>query len=273
VFVWWCAVTARATTPTSSTNPGNTTVASPTLFQRAVALLAAFRARPSMRTAPSADRNKEPIAQVLAKYAPFSLSECKSCLEIASGTGQHVAFFAARFSHVTFQPTEYAGGSAGPESPAYGSLKPVFDSIVAHSGGMANVLPPCELDAAATEWTVENMQPPGTRWDAVYACNVCHISPFSVSEGLFAGAGRLLAPDGALFIYGPFMVEGQHTAPSNEAFDQRLREQNPSWGVRDTATLAELAANHGMTMEAREEMPANNFVLVFRKGAGRGSAQ
>ena len=219
-----------------------------------------------MRNAPSAERNREPIAQVLARHAPFALppERMASCLEIASGTGQHVAFFASRFGHVTFQPTEFSGGSAGPEAPAYGSLSPVFDSILAHSGGMANVLPPCELDAAAAEWTVEDAD---VRWDAVYACNVCHISPYSVSEGLFAGAGRVLAPDGALFIYGPFMVDGQHTAPSNEAFDQRLRAQNPTWGVRDTATLAELAKSHGLIMEAREEMPANNFVLVFRKAA------
>ena len=218
-----------------------------------------------MRSAPSAERNKGPISDVLAKHAPFaSAAERVCCLEIASGTGQHVAHFATRFPHVTFQPTEYAGGSAGPEEPAYGSLSPIFSSIVAHSGGMANVLPPCELDAAAASWSVETTSP-GVQWDAVYACNICHISPYDVSEGLFAGAGRLLRPNGALFIYGPFMVDGQHTAPSNEAFDQRLRSQNAAWGVRDATVLASLAASHGLAMEAREEMPANNFILVFRK--------
>jgi hypothetical protein len=108
-----------------------------------------------MQTAPSAERNKEPIALVLAKYPPFSGSQQTSCLELASGTGQHAAHFASRFPHVTFQPSEYAGGSSGPEAAAYGTLSPVFASIVAHTGGMANVLRPIELDAAADTWPVE----------------------------------------------------------------------------------------------------------------------
>ena len=104
--------------------------------------------------------------------------------------------------------------------------------------------------------------------DAVVACNITHISPFAVTEGLFAGAGRYLKVGGGLFIYGPFMVDSEHTAPSNVAFDERLRAQNAEWGVRDTGRLSELAASVGMAMEgAPIEMPANNLMLVFRKGS------
>lgn len=216
--------------------------------------------------APSADRNKAPIATVLGRYPPFSdAAKSSCCLEIASGTGQHVAHFASTFPKCVFQPTEYSGGSAGPEAPAYGALDPVFASIVAHSGGLGNVLKPVELDAAAAAWPIESSDTP---WDAVYACNVCHISPMAVTDGLLAGAGRVLTRGtGHLFIYGPFMVDGQHTAPSNEAFDQRLRGQNAEWGVRDVAELAQRGAAHGLELVAREEMPANNFVIVLRRTA------
>ena len=216
-----------------------------------------------MRTAPAADRNKEPIALVLAKHKPFSGGADSRCLEIASGTGQHVAHLARKFPHVTFQPTEYSGGSSGPEELAYGGLSPVFASIVAHADGLSNVLSPVELDAGAADWPVEGQGP----WDAIFLANVCHISPYHVTEGLFRGAGRTLNPSGGmLFIYGPFMVDGRHTAPSNADFDVRLKGQNAEWGVRDATALVGLAATHGLTLVAREEMPANNFILCFERG-------
>lgn len=222
------------------------------------------------RNAPSSERNKEPIAAVLAAHAPFSSADAPgTCLEIASGTGQHVAHFAARFPHITFQPTEYSGGSASPESPAYlerGGMDPVFASINAWCEGLANVRQPTDLDAAAAEWPVE-----AERFDAILCANILHISPYCVSEGLIAGAARLLRPGGALFVYGPFMVDGKQTAPSNEAFDQRLKGMNAEWGVRCSTVLASLAASQGLKLVDRAEMPANNFVLVFRRESHDGS--
>ena len=224
-----------------------------------------------MRCAPSADRNKEPIANVLSKYAPFNdATKPATCLEVASGTGQHCAYLAEKFPHCVFQPTEYSGGSAGPEEPAYGDLSPVFASIVAYCGNIANVRRPCELDAAAATWP-EPLE--SAKFDAIYACNVCHISPFAVTEGLLGGASRLLAPSGTLLIYGPFMVDGKQTSESNAAFDLRLKSQDSSWGVRDSSALAAMAKERfGLELVAREEMPANNFVLVFRAAAAAASS-
>ena len=238
-----------------------------------------------MRHAPSADRNKEPIANVLRNYRPFAeaattASEKPTCLEIASGTGQHVSFFAEQFPHVTFQPTEYVGGSAGPEEPAYGDLSPVFASIVAYSGGKANVREPIALDASQQSWP-ERVET--STWDApsqlrraqasehrkkqaptmtthvirsllvclfrpsaADCCNVSY-SPYSVT-GDSAGASRLLAPEGVLCVYGPFMVDGAHTAESNAAFDERLRSQDASWGVRCSTAIAGEADAHGPSL-------------------------
>jgi SAM-dependent methyltransferase len=235
----------------------------PTAVRRVLLTAASLLNRPRMQCAPSAERNKEPIAEVLAKYEPFAGSMPATVLEIASGTGQHAAHLAARFSHCVWQPTEFAGGSAGPEAPAYGDLSPVFASIVAHCGGMKNVRPPLALDASSAEWPEPIAS---ATFDAIFACNVLHISPFAVTEGLLAGASRLLAAGGLLAVYGPFMVDGAHTSDSNAAFSERLKSQNAAWAVRDSTAIAELArTQHGLELVAREAMPANNFVLIFRK--------
>ena len=198
-----------------------------------------------MQCAPSADRNKAPIAAVLAKYEPFAGSKPASLLEVASGTGQHAAHLAAAFPHVVWQPTEFAGGSAGPESPAYGDLAPVFASIVAHTSGMANVRSPLALDASASPWPAPIES---ATFDAIFACNVLHISPYAVTEGLLAGAARRLVPgSGLLCVYGPFMVDGEHTSDSNAAFSARLQAQNSAWAVRDATAIAETARAQHLT--------------------------
>jgi hypothetical protein len=100
---------------------------------------------------------------------------------------------------------------------------------------------------------------------AILSINVLHISPWGVTENLLAGAGRRLAPDGRLFVYGPFRRDGVHTAPSNAAFDASLRAQDPAWGVRDTRDVAAVAERCGLRIAATVPMPANNFTLVIAR--------
>ena len=100
---------------------------------------------------------------------------------------------------------------------------------------------------------------------AVFCANVIHIAPWKVAEGLFAGAGRSLRPDGMLFLYGPFKRDGKHTAVSNAVFDTSLHEANAEWGVRDVADLELLARSNGLSLREIVEMPANNLVLVFAR--------
>jgi hypothetical protein len=103
---------------------------------------------------------------------------------------------------------------------------------------------------------------------AVFCANVIHIAPWRVAEGLVAGAARGLRPDGRLFLYGPFKRDGQHTAPSNAAFDASLRDNNPEWGVRDVDEVAALAQHNGLKLTEIVDMPANNLILVFERNAG-----
>jgi SAM-dependent methyltransferase len=193
---------------------------------------------------PHVARNREPILEVLKRVLPSH----GLVLEIASGTGEHAAFFAGELPLLTWQPTD-------PDERA-------LASIVAHraAASSANLLPPLQLDVHAEHWPIE-------RTDAVICCNMIHIAPWSACAGLIGGAARVLPPGGILYLYGPYKIDGRHTAPSNETFDADLRARNPRWGIRDLADVAALAQRHGFGVAETVAMPANNLSVIFRRGA------
>ena len=191
-------------------------------------------------TSPATARNRDPILAVLREVLPAR----GVVLEIASGAGEHAAHFAAALSRLTWQPTD--------RDPA------ALRSIAAHrvAAGLPNLLAPLELDASSAQWPVAAA-------DAIVSVNMIHIAPWAAAEGLMAGAGRVLAPGGVLYLYGPFREGGRHTAASNAAFDASLKARNPAWGVRDLDDVRALAEAHGLTFAQRIAMPANNLSVVF----------
>lgn len=193
-------------------------------------------------TAPSAERNKQPILDVVARVLPAN----GTVLEIGSGTGQHVAHFAKALPNLVFQPSEM-------DRARHASIA----AWIRHEN-LANVNPPIAFDVTRLPWPVAHA-------DAVICINVIHISPWEATLALMRGAGELLASGSVLVTYGPYRRGGAHTAPSNEAFDASLRQRDPSWGVRDLESVAAAAAAHGLDLEETVPMPANNFMLVLRK--------
>jgi cyclopropane fatty-acyl-phospholipid synthase-like methyltransferase len=198
--------------------------------------------QPAGRTHPAAARNRDPILGVLRDRLPPSAL----VLEIASGMGEHAVWFSRALPTVTWQPTDL-------DAEALESI-----AVWRESEGLPNVLPPLRLDASGDSWPV-------TRADAVVAINMVHISPWSATEGLIAGAERVLGADGLLFLYGPFREGGRHTGAGNEAFDADLQARNPLWGIRDLDEIAALAGRHGFGAPERVAMPANNLSVVFRR--------
>lgn len=190
---------------------------------------------------PSAARNRAPILAVLQRVLP---AEAR-VLELASGTGEHAVFFGETLPGVTWETSD-------PDPEAR-------DSIAAwiRSEGVPNVLPPREIDVVADEWDVAGP------YDALVAINMIHISPWEATLGLMAGAGRLLRPGGVLFTYGAYKRGGEHTAPSNGAFDQWLKGRDPRFGVRDLEAVEAAANAQGLKLHEIVEMPANNLSLVF----------
>jgi SAM-dependent methyltransferase len=202
---------------------------------------------PGALVAPAVARNREPILAVLRRVVPLPILPARGLvLEVASGSGEHAIYFAAALPHLTWQPSD-----PDPEARA---------SITAYRAAapLPNLLPPLALDAASPNWPV-------TLADMIVSVNMIHIAPWAAAEGLMAGAERLLPAGGVLFLYGPFRERGQHTAPSNAAFDESLRARNREWGVRDLDEVAVLASRHGLALEERVAMPANNLSVVFRR--------
>lgn len=193
------------------------------------------------RHAPATARNSEPLAEVLAEELP----DRGLVLEVASGSGEHAVFLARRFSALDWQPSDV-------DLEALASV----DAWAAEAA-VANLRPAIALDAAQANWPIAAA-------DAVLCVNMVHISPWSAAVGLFTGAGRVLTSGAPLVLYGPFIEPGRETAPSNLAFDQSLKQRNSEWGLRNTADLDALAADHGLRRTARHAMPANNLVLVYR---------
>lgn len=196
-------------------------------------------------SSPAAERNKEPILEVLKRVLP----ETGCVLEIASGAGQHVVHFAAALPGLDWQPTE--------TEPALVAAIEARRELA----GCGNVLAPLALDVRRAPW-------PLARADAVVCINMMHIAPWEAAEGLFAGAREVLAAGGPLVLYGPFKVAGRHTAPSNRAFDANLRARDPRWGLRDIGDVCALGARTGFTLDRRMPMPANNLTLVFKRSGG-----
>jgi hypothetical protein len=192
--------------------------------------------------APAAERNREPILEVLRRVLPAS----GTVLEIASGTGQHAVFFSERLPQLRWQPSD----------PAADALRSIRTWVSEEA--RENLLAPIELDVRSKAWPI-------ARADAMLCINMIHVSPWEASEALFEGAQRLLSADAPLVTYGPYRVHGEHTAPSNAAFDQSLRSRDPRWGVRDIDELSALATRTGFTLEQSVLMPANNMTLVWRR--------
>ena len=199
-------------------------------------------------------RNHRPIWSVLAT---FLAGKSGDVLEVGSGTGQHVVEFARQSPGITWWPSDYNERH--------------LQSIEAwrrHSK-LPNIRPPLRIDLLNPDW---RLPPDDSRTAggllAIHCANVIHIAPWQTALNLLAGASRQLRPDGRLFLYGPFMREGRHTAPSDAEFDASLRASNPDWGVRDIADLRAVADRVGLRIAEIAEMPANNLTLVFEQVSG-----
>jgi hypothetical protein len=196
--------------------------------------------RAQRKHAPATLRNREPIAEVLKDELPVT----GKVLEVASGSGEHCAFFARLFAGHVWQPTDPDPGALG--------------SIASWCAGLHNVLPPLALDATSAHWPLDAA-------DAVLCINMAHISPWQATLGLVAGADRLLGKDAPLILYGPWHRDGVATAPSNEAFDASLKARDPRWGLRRVEDLDAVANARAFARTRLVEMPANNLMLVYRR--------
>ncbi len=203
-------------------------------------------ANPACRHAPATRRNRDPILAVLKRTLPRT----GTVLEIASGTGEHAAWFAHHLPDLTWQPSD-------PDPEMRASI-----TAWAASAGWTNLKAPLTLDTTDPELPKADL---AADLVAIVNINMIHIAPWAACVGLMRAAGRLLPDGGILYLYGPFRRFGDHTAPSNAAFDASLRARDPEWGVRDLEDVEACATDNGIAIEDVTAMPANNFSAVFRR--------
>jgi cyclopropane fatty-acyl-phospholipid synthase-like methyltransferase len=190
------------------------------------------------------ERNKDPILEVLR----VRFADRAQVLEIGSGTGQHAVYFARALTHLSWHPTEQL---------TY--LADLAERVKAE--GSPNLRAATLLDVRQAVWPVRSV-------DAIFTANTLHIMSWPEVIALFAGIGSVLAPGGALGIYGPFRYAGRYTSDSNQEFDRMLQDRDPQSGLRDIQDINSLAEQYGLRLDADHDLPANNRLLVFTKEPG-----
>ncbi|KAL9643066.1 hypothetical protein ABK040_002826 [Willaertia magna] len=209
----------------------------------------------------AAERNKQPILEVLQQYFTTINDNNKEVLEIASGTGQHITFFAKHFPSFTFQPTDVSIDPTLLES-----LK-LYNNQEEEQTNYKNIKEPILFDVSKPIQTIQSLKElVKSKVNAILTINLLHISPWECTLGLLSNSKELLKEnDGLLIIYGPFKVNGKFTTESNENFDISLKERNSCWGLRDLEKVVEEAERNDLILIETKDMPANNFILVFRR--------
>lgn len=190
----------------------------------------------------AADRNKEAIGDALAEQ----LEHASTVLEIGSGSGQHAIYLCERFSHLQWQPTEQQQNLAG--------LHAAIDQSTC-----ANIQVPFGLEVSTFAPFDSGV------YSLVYSANTAHIMGIEEVRAMFEVASRSLVTEGRFALYGPFKENGQHNSEGNMAFDNALRSEDPSMGIRDIDELTVLATSSGLVLQQQVSMPSNNRILLWRK--------
>ena len=192
--------------------------------------------------APSAARNVEAISDVLSAHAP----ESGNALEIASGTGQHIAAFAARLPKLNWQPTELDASRRA--------------SIDVYTAEMGNVAAAEELDATSQGWHVSYKGQA-----LITLANLLHLISEQEARTVVAEAGQALALGGILHLYGPFLRDGETTSAGDAAFNAKLRAHDSEVGYKDDWDVIEWIHAAGLELVQVLEMPANNMSFVAKR--------
>jgi SAM-dependent methyltransferase len=195
---------------------------------------------------PATGRNQKVILDVLKEALPTS----GTVLEVGSGSGQHITYFAQKMPHLKWQPSD-------PSLVARASIEAWCREL--HING--SVHPALNLNARVDIWSLAHIKDLA----AILSINMIHISPWEACLGLLKNANRILSPGGVLYLYGPFKIGGVHSAQSNADFDLSLQSQDPSWGVRNLDDVAEEALSQNFQLMKTVRMPANNLSVIFHK--------
>jgi hypothetical protein len=189
---------------------------------------------------PATQRNRDVILNVLKQHLP----EQGLVLEIASGSGEHITYFAPQFPNLKWQPSE-------PDA----ELRESITAWIAE-GKSGNISKPLDINALDENWGIESV-------DVIFNANMIHISKWDTCIGLMKGAAKVLNKGGLIFLYGPFIRKDAPTAPSNLKFNDSLKQKNPDWGIRNLEDVVAEANKNNISLKEVVEMPANNLLVIL----------
>jgi cyclopropane fatty-acyl-phospholipid synthase-like methyltransferase len=186
------------------------------------------------------ENNKEAILTALK----VRFSNSKKVFEIGSGTGQHAIHFAPQLAHLVWVTAD---------------MQENHDTIKAWISDFpsTNIHGPLFYKVGESEWPLSGV-------DAVFSANTAHIMQPEVTQLMMTSVAENLPAGGVFCLYGPFNVDGEYTSEGNESFDAHLAREGCG-GIRDISELESWVADKNLVLEERVSMPANNFLLVWRK--------
>lgn len=191
--------------------------------------------------APSAARNIEPILRAITPFVPQS----GRALEIASGTGEHIARYAAAFQSLQWQSADI--------EPAR------LASIDAWGAGLPNLLPAKHLDASQLGWA--GNWPPQ---DLILFSNLLHLISEAEATTVLTEAAQALAMGGVFLIYGPFMRGANFASAGDQHFHESLQAQDADIGYKSVQWVQSTLRDAGLHPEPPIDMPANNLMLIAK---------
>jgi len=217
---------------------------------------------------PSAQRNKEPIWNILSsKVIPLLVvkndheiqKQNIRVLEIAAGCGVHTEYFAQNlgreFNSLWYLPTD----------PEVVSQISIQERIKDTGLDKMGVCPAVSLTLNVNGFVEESSSfVKNDEIDLILCINMIHISPWEATVGLMKEAQKKLRKGGVLFCYGPYKQDGT-AVESNLNFDRSLKSRDASWGIRDLEQVQQLAKENGLECIQTVEMPANNLSVLFQK--------
>ncbi|QPK63606.1 DUF938 domain-containing protein [Methylomonas sp. LL1] len=190
----------------------------------------------------ASENNKQAILEIIKEV----FCQPTTVWEIGSGTGQHACHFAANLPHVRWQATDRQDNIPG--------IRLWLDQAQ-----LSNLEPPLMLDVCDTAW-------PCRAIDGLFTANTLHIMSWDEVRILFERLDRYLRVGASVCFYGPFNYHGTYTSESNARFDQWLKSRNPLSGIRHFEDVVALASAIDLDLQADHAMPANNRLLVFKRG-------
>ena len=219
----------------------------------------------SSNTNSSGLSNRDPILHVVADTLPqlFEYNSNINILEIGSGKGMHINYFADHFkkdytNNIIWQPTDR-------NSDAFH----LIEESVTDYNTKDIVNTPLILDLNEMQHQI-NIGNNNIKYDMIVAINVFHVASlqcwYNLIQHSFYHLFNFDNPNRCLLIYGPFNLNGEYTSESNLKFDKFMKEtgNNHDYYLKDINELNDYANQYSLELSQTIEMPNNNFCFIFR---------